>query len=274
MTVVIPDLPERAAAASLRLRDEFLAILGDDLIGMWLFGGTTFADRPRRPGDLDIAVVVGVARANERIPQKWRDDPSSRPARLFAVEEKLGRELDVKLDIAYFLASEIGSGALPPEAFRIERPVNGWAVLRAHWLARQYVHLHGRPPDDLVVAPTSSELERDLDRELEHLERHVHEGDAVDPYEATYAVWNGCRILHTLETGNPVISKRSAGTWALQHLPERWYDAIHAAGRAYDGAASEADNELLRVNMAPFIEMVRMRVPVTEERPPGPPRWS
>jgi hypothetical protein len=37
----------------------------------------------------------------------------------------------------------------------------------------------------------------------EHLERHVHEGDAADPYEATYAIWNGCRVLHTLATGSP-----------------------------------------------------------------------
>ena len=113
-----------------------------------------------------------------------------------------------------------------------------------------------------------------MDRELEHLERHVYEGDARDPYEATYAIWNGCRILYTLETGSPVVSKRAAGAWGLDHLPEQWHDAIRAADRAYDGKASPDDNELLRVAMPPFVEMVRQRLPITEPRPPGPPRWS
>jgi hypothetical protein len=100
------------------------------------------------------------------------------------------------------------------------------------------------------------------------------EGDAADPYEATYAILNGCRILHTVETGRAVMSKRSAGTWGLETLPQPWHDAIRAAGRWYDGAASPEDNEVLRVTMAPFVEMVRQRLPRTDPRRAGPPRWS
>jgi Aminoglycoside adenylyltransferase, C-terminal domain len=112
-----------------------------------------------------------------------------------------------------------------------------------------------------------------LDRELEHLERHVYEGDAADPFEATYIIFNGCRILRTLETGSPVISKRSAGDWGLANLPPRWHEAIHAADRSYDGAASPEDNEVLRVTMPPFVEMVRQRLP-SKQRRSGAPRWS
>jgi hypothetical protein len=147
------------------------------------------------------------------------------------------------------------------------------AVCRAHWVAGQYVPLHGRSPEDLVAPPTSAELHRDLDRELEHLERHVYEGAAADPFEATYTIFNGCRILRTLETGSPVISKRSAGDWGLANLPPRWHEAIHAAGRSYDGAASPEDNEVLRETMAPFVEMVRQRLPAKQHRS-GAPRWS
>ena len=87
-------------------------------------------------------------------------------------------------------------------------------------------------------------------------------------------MWNGCRILYTLQTGSPVISKRSAGDWALQHLPGEWHEAIRAAGRSYDGQASAQRLALLRTNMAPFVEMVRQRLPIIEPRSPGPPRWS
>ena len=90
---------------------------------------------------------------------------------------------------------------------------------RAHWLAGRYAHLHGAEPGDVVPAPTWSELGVDLDRELEHLEAHVAAGD-TDPYEATYAILNGSRILRALETGDVAISKRAAGNWALEHLPD------------------------------------------------------
>src|SRR5262249_22479677 len=121
---------------------------------------------------------------------------------------------------------------------------------------------------------TPSELASSLDREVEHLERHVHDGDAADPYEATYAVWNGCRVLYTVATGSPVVSKRSAGAWGLEHLPARWHAAVPAAGRNYDRVADAHDVEVLRHDVPPFVAMVRAHVPITGPRPPGPPRWT
>lgn len=55
------------------------------------------------------------------------------------------------------------------------------------------------------------------------------------------------------------ISKRAAGAWALQHLPDRWHPALRAAARAYDGQATPDDAALLAADMAPFVAMVRER---------------
>jgi hypothetical protein len=274
VTVSIDDVPDPASAASLRLRDELLAILGDDLVALWLHGGTTFADRPAHPGDLDLCGVIASVTPAERTPRMWRSDPRSRPSRIAAAEKSIARELGVQLDTTYLLADDASRSRIPTGAFRRARRETSWAVYRAHWLAGQYVLLYGRRPEELVVPPTRAEIGRALDRELEHLERHVLEGDAKDPYEATYAIWNGCRILYTLETGSPVISKRSAGTWGIAHLPSRWHDAIRAAGRAHDGAATRVDDEELRRTMAPFVEMVRTQLPARGSRRPGAPRWS
>ena len=256
------------------MRDELLAILGDDLDALWLHGGTTFPDRPSVPGDLDLFAVVARATPDERQPAVWGAQPDSRPSRILAAVETITRDGGIELDLTCILAADAGRGDLPALAFVEAHRLSGWAVVRAHLRTGQYVLLHGRRPEEIVVAPTEGELLHDLDRELEHLERHVYEGDADNPYEATYAIWNGCRILHTIETGNAVVSKRSAGAWGLDHLPDRWHEAIRAAGRSYDGDASADDNNVLRDAMAPFVEMVRERVPVTESRPPGPPRWS
>ena len=264
MTIAIVDLPEKAATASLRLRDGLLAILGADLVGAWVHGGTTFPDRPARPGDLDVCAVISNVAPVERTPRAWRRDPTSRPSRIHAAQDSIAREFGLIFDAMYLLADEVGGGRLPSGAFEKNQRLTGWAVYRAHWVAGQYVLLHGRPPEELVTAPTAAELRGALDCEVEHLERHVDAGDADDPYEATYAFFNGCRILRTLETGSPVISKRSAGTWGLENLPPRWHEAIRAAGRSYDGVATAEDEEMLRATMAPFVAMVRQGLPVAK----------
>jgi hypothetical protein len=274
MSIPIERIPEAAAEASRLLVEQIRNVLGDDLVGAWLHGGTTFPDRPRQAGDLDICAVISRAAPSDRDPSSWREDPRSRPSRLDAVQTSIAQNRNVAFDPTYLLVDEIATGQPPPLAFHQTRPVLSWPIYRAHWLAGQYVQLYGRRPQEMVMAPTRAELMWALDRELEHLERHVFERDSADPYEATYAIWNGCRILYTLETGSPVISKRSAGAWGLDHLPESWHAPIEAAGRSYDGEAGDDDIEVLRSNMALFVAMVRERLPISEPRPPGPPRWS
>ena len=274
MSVSIDELPVAAAQASRELVDGLDVVLGTDLVAAWLHGGTTFPDRPAVPGDLDIFVVVARATAAEGDPMIWKDDRGSRPRRAYSLQRSLARARGVAIDLNFVLEADADASDPPAEAFVVQRRVVSWPIHRAHWLAGQYVLLHGERPDQLVVPPTQAEMLRALDRELEHIERHVYEGDAANPGEATYAIWNGCRVVYTVETGSPVISKRSAGAWALEHLPKRWHSAIQAAGRSYDGVANDEDRELLRLSMAPFVEMIRARLPITESRPPGPPRWS
>ncbi|HTW09834.1 MAG TPA: aminoglycoside adenylyltransferase domain-containing protein [Acidimicrobiales bacterium] len=274
MSVSMDDLPAAAGEASRALVDELAQNLGTDLAAAWLHGGTTFPDRPVVPGDLDICIVVTRAAPDEREPAAWLHSPASRPGRAYSCVSSVAEAHGVIFDVNFLLVDDMGRGEPPAEAFDAQRRVTSWPVHRAHWLAGQYVPINGLRPEELVVAPTGAELLHALDRELEHIERHVHDGDAADPAEATYALWNGSRILSTLATGSPVISKRSAGTWATEHLPERWHAAIRAAGRTYDGAANDQDRELLRLQMGPFVEMVRQCLPVTQPRAPGPPRWS
>ena len=95
------------------------------------------------------------------------------------------------------------------------------------------------------------------------------------PTRRHYALLNGSRILHSVETQNVAISKRAAGTWALEHLPDRWQPALRAALRNYDGRPAEGDVTLLAEEMAPFVAYVRERVPHTDGRQAEVmPRWS
>ena len=247
MIVSLDEIPEVARIAWVRLRDELHAILGNDLVALWAFGGTTFSDPPRRTGDLDTYAVVA------------RPPDAQTSRRIDDAHAAIASEHGVDWDAWYVLADDARQPESPRHAFHAGRRDTSWALHRAHWLAGHFVHLYGQEPGEIVPAPTWAELESDLREELEHLERHVVEGDD-DPFEAAYSILNGSRILHSVETGNVVISKRSAGAWALEHLPTRWHAAIQGAGRAYDAQATLQDAEVLSTAMAPFVAMVRKRL--------------
>jgi hypothetical protein len=270
----IETLTATTRAAALRFRDDLLDILDGDLIALWVHGGRTFRDASAVGGDLDICAVVDGLPAEERSPRRWNRDPTSRPARVRQTEAAIAKAFGLDLDTTYLLGSEVGARRLPTAAFARSRHVNDWAIQRAHWHAGKYVSLYGKRPEDLALPPTTPEIRRALDRELEHLERHVQEGDAADPFEATYAIWNGCRILRSLATGDPVVSKRSAGAWGIAHLARRWHPVIRAAGRAYDGRATHDDRVVLQADMAPFVRMVRRHLPRGRAARRQTPRWS
>jgi PAS domain-containing protein len=240
---------------------------------VWIHGARTFPDRPKALGDLDICVILARVPPSERRYSQWRGDPTSRPHRLAQARDAISARQAVELSPSYLLADEIAASE-PSFAFTPRLHHVGWPFERTHFLAGQCVFLYGPPPEQLVLAPTWDEIHHALDREVEHLERHVHEGDHTIPYEAAYATLNGCRILYTLKTRSPVISKRSAGTWALDNLPALWHAPILAAGRVYDGEATPEDNRLLAATMPELVATVRAQLPPTELRPPGPPRWA
>ncbi len=261
--IPLDEVREPAQTAWSRLRDRLLAaVLGDGIVAMWAYGGTISGDGRAHDGDLDTHVILS-----------RRPDPGT-ARRIERAQEATAREHGVEWDVWYIVVDDARRSGPPPHAWREGRRDTSWALHRAHWLAGRYVNLHGAEPEGIVTPPTWGELSGDLDRELEHVERHVVEGD-TDPYEAAYAILNGSRILRSLETHDVVISKRAAGAWALEHLPGRWDPAIRAALRSYDGQRTGEDVDLLATEMAPFVAFVREHLPAPSDRPRDAlPRWS
>jgi hypothetical protein len=226
------QIPISARTAWLALREALGHILRGELVAMWAHGGTIGVGDPPHAGDLDTYVIL--SHQLEEATTRAIED----------AHEAIASDHGVEWDAWCVLDDAARSADPPRHAWREGRRDTSWALHRAHWLAGRYVNLHGPEPAELVTAPTWDELESELDRELEHIERHVVEGD-TDAYEATYALLNGSRILHSITTHNVAISKRAAGTWALEHLPARWHPALTAATRAYDGRPADGDAPLL-----------------------------
>jgi hypothetical protein len=260
--LALEELPGVARTAWLSLRDALLSFLDRDLIAMWAHGGTVSTVEPAPTADLDTYVILA------------RKPTNATARQIEAAHEAIAHDHEVEWDAWDVLADDARRADPPRHAWKQGRRDTSWAIHRAHWLAGLSVTLHGLEPSDVVPVPTREDLERDLSRELEHLERHVFEGD-TDPLEATYAILKGSRILHTIETDNIAISKRAAGEWALEHLLDRWQPALRAALRAYAGRGTNADVRLIATEMGPFVSFVRERLPWPDRRPmDAVPRWS
>lgn len=257
----LDQLPKAPRTAWLALRDALRRILGDDLVAVWAHGGTTAVDEGPHPGDLDTYVIL--ARQPRHAEAQAIDEAQD------AIAVNLGVEWD-----SWFVRADAARLPAPPaHAWQEGRHDTSWAIHRAHWLAGRYATLHGPDPAAIVPEPTWEELEGELRRELEHIERHVAEGD-TDPYEATYALLNGSRILHAVETGNVVISKLAAADWALRRLPEDWRPALESARRTYLGEPYAADAARLEEAMPGFVAYVREHLPDPDRPPDARPRWS
>jgi len=244
MSVPFESLPQIVQGACVHLRDGLRQILGDDLVALWVYGAVTFEDRPRHLGDVDTHAVL--RRPLNRNTVQAID----------TLHESTAQAAAIEWDSWYILERDMASPLPPSHTFRENLVDQAWALHRAHWLAKQFVLLHGCAPSALIQPPTWVELKEGLRSELSYIEQVV----PVPPYaapSAAFTVLNGCRIIYSLRTRDVVISKRAASTWALTHLPEAWHEAIRAAQRAYDDCLQPGDEAILQVAVTPIITTVR-----------------
>ena len=259
--IPIDRIPQTARTAWLELRNRLLDLLTTELVAMWGHGGTTSAAGNAHRGDLDTHVILS-RRPGAGTIRKIEDAHAA-----------IAATHGVEWDAWYVLLGDARRPDRPRHAWQEGRRDTSWALHRAHWRGNRYVLLHGAEPSSIVPAPTWPELLDELDRELEHIERHVVEGD-TDAFEATYAFLNGSRILRSLASHDVAASKHTAGSWALEHLPHRWHDALRAAMRTYGGHGTSSDAALLAAEMASFVSFVREQLPPVDRPRNAVPRWS
>jgi len=199
------------------------AILGEQLVGMYLFGSLAIGDFDPNSSDIDIVVVPDEALSDDLF------------AALAAMHARFA-------DSASPWAIEIEVSYIPREALRRFDPDRKWYpridrgsgrlslmvhdidwVIQRHVLREHGVALAGPDlrtlidpvqPDDLRRAEV--ELMRiwwgPMDEDPEKLQRRGYQ---------TYCVLTMCRVHYMLEHGT-VVSKPVAARWAQQTLDARW----------------------------------------------------
>lgn len=237
------DTPEGIRGFCGAFVDRLMALLGEKLYGVYLYGGWAFPESAQR-GDIDFHVIL----------REGLDETEKSALRDFhtALAQEFPSLVGEGLD-GYYILLEEARQTRPPRHELLEDVVDdSWALHCAHIRAGRCIVLHG--PDPRGVYPPASwpELANALQSELDYVQRRLTDDPA-------YCVLNLCRLTYSFETADVVVSKYASAAWARDAFPERSSE-IDVARKVYEGTASAGERELLESEITGFFDFACERI--------------
>ncbi len=223
-----PQRPADVEALLLALQAEIQAILGEQLVGLYLHGSLASGDFNPYRSDIDVIAVT----EGEPGPQTIEALKA-----LHASMASGDLEWAKKLEVSYIPRDAIRrfdpSNALHPAlradgTFDFDYHGPDWMIQR-HVLREKGIALLGPDPKTLVDPVPPEDLRRGVLGVLHEWWQPMLTGPAflAEPEYQAYAVHTMCRALYTLERLD-VASKPVAARWALQALDVRFKEQFAA----------------------------------------------
>lgn len=216
--------------------------LGEQFVGMYLYGSLSSGDFNPGTSDIDFLVVTDHALSQEKI------------SGLEAMHRRIwetGRKWAKKLEGAYvpreLIRRHDPDGAACPTVnegqFYVARLGSDWIIQR-HVLRENGVAVAGPGPKTLIDAVSPDDIRNSVRGVLQEwwfpmLEDPAWLREHGREYHA-FAVLTMCRALHALEHGT-IVSKPAAARWARDALDERWREAIEKSLQVQRPGAEEVD---------------------------------
>ncbi len=214
------------------------AVLGNQFIGMYLYGSLASGDFDPQRSDIDFVVVTA-----DVLPEEMVTALEAMHARVAASGLKWAAKLEgAYIPLRAFRRYDPTDAPCPyvnEGSFRVGHLGSDWVIQR-HVIRGQGVVVAGPAPQPLIDPIRADDLRRAVLatlREwwvpmLQDPDPRLHRGE----YQA-YAILTMCRALYTLQYG-AVVSKPVAARWAQGALGERWAAMIgRALARRRDGGA-------------------------------------
>jgi hypothetical protein len=257
IVLLLGPIPVQVCALLQDLTGALPTLLGENLVGIYLYGSLTQgAFNPER-SDVDCIVVTYRELTDTQFSQL--DAFLTRAA----VEDPWVARLQISFLIRNGILTTTPTGNCLYQFGRLSRVGSDGNPIIWMNILESGVVLLGPPADSFVPPITSATLLAALAREVRYLRQEIVEKPDSEwrdvPKYRVYAVFTLCRILHS-RTHGTVVSKPKAAEWALAALPARWH-AVIAEALAVD-AGDRADTLDLST-IAHFIEFAEARVQVT-----------
>ena len=200
------------------------AVLGDQLVGLYLGGSLALGDFNPKRSDIDFVAVTAEDLAPEQVAGLEQVH-----ARLWAAGTKWAR----KLDGSYVPQQVIRRWAPdhPPcpfvEAAEFYVTQQGSAVIQRHILCEHGIAVVGPQPHTLLDPVTAPELRATVYDMLARWWRPLLDDPAWLQRDSnqSFAVLTMCRMIYTYEHG-AVASKPTAARWCRQIISSQWAGLI------------------------------------------------
>ena len=251
------NIPQDLSNLLQAIASDFPVILGENLVGIYLWGSLTYDAFEEKYSDVD-SIVVTTRDLNDR--------EFSELDAWFQNQGQLNRWVQ-RIDMRFVIDHEFLDkasrccGFYPYTPKLIRHGSDGNAIICMN-IAHCGVTLWGK--DAKLIAPSVSGrcLNDALLLELNYLQETLDSnlGDRSERafiYNA-YAVLTACRILYSAHHGT-LVSKEQAYAWAIETVPDAWRSVIQAARenrRKYSGATTAE----LEQNAMRFVAFVAREV--------------
>lgn len=230
-------------------------ILGETLVGMYLYGSLASGDFDPASSDVDFAVVTSEPLGEGEV------DALRRMHEALAMN---GGEWARRLEGAYvtreWLRRDDPEDASRFPCFTEDTPFGryrpGWDWTINRYVLREYgVVLYGPSPATLIDPISREELQKGVREALGHLWADLARGTDAPHWlhERRYQVFvilTMCRALYVLDRG-AFVSKPTAGAWAEQHLGPEWTPLVRWA------LASRDDRTMDDTRLGETLDFVR-----------------
>jgi len=210
-------------------------VLGNQLLGMYLYGSLSSGDFDPESSDIDFLVVT-----TSTLSDKGIADLEAMHDRIW----KSGHKWASKLEGSYIPKREIRrhdprNGPCPTVnegQFYLDKRGSDWIIQR-HVIREQGIILAGPDPRTLIDPVRPDDIRQAVKGVLQEwwlpmledpswLKRHGSE------YHA-FAILTMCRALHALEHGT-IVSKPTAARWAQKELGGKWSEVIEQSLASQD----------------------------------------
>ena len=215
----LPDLPEEVQPVLALLRERIQAVLGDQLVGLYLYGSLSSGDFDPASSDVDFVAVTQDALSTDSF--EWLREmhtqiaASGLPFATHLEGSYIPREAWRRYDPANARHPTIGSDW----PFQIGFHDANWIIERAIVRERGVV-LGGPPPATLLDSVSPEQLRAATCQQMSDIwQARIADDEWPRPrlYPA-FAVLTLCRALYTLRHG-AFCSKPVAAAWASEHYP-------------------------------------------------------
>ena len=227
-----------------RLLTDVQAILGNNFIGMYLYGSLASCDFNTRRSDIDFVVVTTVQLPGDLLPEL-----DAMHARMMMSGMKWATKLEGSYVPLHVLRRYEPDEQPCPNINEGNFGVNGlgsdWIIHR-HVIRENGVVVAGPDPRTLIDPVQPKDLQKAVLATLNEWWLPILQDDTrlrSSVYQS-YAVLIMCRALYTLRYGR-LVSKTAAARWAQERLDGKWTGLIGQALAWPDGKQSDEFTETL-----------------------------